>query len=210
LSEDSVSIIWGVVMLVILISALGARRMSFGAVVRGLISWAAIGLLAYIAVAHRHEIGAVFASVTARLGLDEQQTQGGMVRIRMSPDGHFYARVTVNGIERRMLIDSGATVTALSENTANTLEVKRSNDALPVMIETANGTISARRGRIERLDIGPLSTRDLGVVVSPAFGEMDVLGMNFLSRLKSWRVEGNVLVLDPGDPDAGGLGNSTR
>jgi aspartyl protease family protein len=38
------------------------------------------------------------------------------------------------------------------------------------------------------------------VVVSPAFGDTDVLGMNFLSRLKSWRVEDGVLVLVPHHP----------
>ncbi|MEN2784920.1 hypothetical protein ACFOKI_15215 [Sphingomonas qilianensis] len=35
------------------------------------------------------------------------------------------------------------------------------------------------------------------MIVSPAFGETNVIGMNFLSRLKSWRVEGNILVLEP-------------
>lgn len=41
----------------------------------------------------------------------------------------------------------------------------------------------------------------LPVVVSPAFGDTDVLGMNFLSRLKSWRVEGDTLILEPA-PDS--------
>ena len=70
----------------------------------------------------------------------------------------------------------------------------------------ANGTVAARRGRIRKLAIGPLETDDLGVVVSPAFGELDVLGMNFLSRLHSWRVENNVLVLQP-RADASNTGN---
>ena len=42
--------------------------------------------------------------------------------------------------------------------------------------------------------------RDLKVVVSPAFGKMDVIGMNLLSKLKSWRVEGNTLILVPHHP----------
>jgi aspartyl protease family protein len=57
--------------------------------------------------------------------------------------------------------------------------------------------VAARRGKIGTLSLGPLRMRDLGVVVSQNFGELDVLGMNFLSRLHSWRVEGNVLVLEP-------------
>ena len=47
---------------------------------------------------------------------------------------------------------------------------------------------------------GNVIARDLPVVVSPAFGDTDVLGMNFLSRLKSWRVEERTLVLTPHHP----------
>ena len=74
------------------------------------------------------------------------------------------------------------------------------------MIETANGTVEARRGNIQKLAIGPLETEDLDVVVSESFGDLDVLGMNFLSRLHSWRVENRTLILEPrqGAADQGG------
>lgn len=104
--------------------------------------------------------------------------------------------MTLNGVERRMLIDSGATITAISERTAKEADIPKS-EGLPAIIETANGSVAARRARIAEVSLGPLKTRDLGVVVSQNFGELDVLGMNFLSRLHSWRVEGNVLVLEP-------------
>ncbi|UZK66930.1 retropepsin-like aspartic protease family protein [Sphingomonas sp. M1-B02] len=195
-SWDSMDMIWLVAVLVLAVSALTARRLSFGYVLRSLLSWAVIALVAFVAVANRHELGALFASASAKLGLDDQQVDGETVRIRMAPDGHFWARVTLNGVERRMLIDSGATITAISDRTAASADISASG-GLPVMIETANGTVAARRGRIDELAIGPLKTSDLGVVVSSSFGELDVLGMNFLSRLHSWRVQGNVLILEP-------------
>lgn len=195
-SNDSLNLVWLVGVLVLVISALSVRRMSFGFVVRSLALWAAIILLVVIAVAHRNEIGAVFAAASERLGLDDQQVQGKTVRIRMSPDGHFWARVTLNGVERRMLIDSGATITAVSDRTAQAADI-RVHGGLPAIIETANGSVAARRGTIDELAVGPLRTQDLGVVVAESFGDLDVLGMNFLSRLHSWRVEGNVLVLEP-------------
>jgi aspartyl protease family protein len=52
------------------------------------------------------------------------------------------------------------------------------------------------------LRFGTIVARDLPVVVSPAFGTTDVLGMNFLSKLKSWRVEGRTLILEPHHPQA--------
>jgi aspartyl protease family protein len=46
--------------------------------------------------------------------------------------------------------------------------------------------------------------RNLKVVTALGLGELDVLGMNFLSRLQSWRVEGNTLVLVPHHPQRAG------
>ena len=193
---DSIDLIWLVGVLVLVLSALSVRKLSIGFVLRSLVTWALIIVLTVLAVAHRHEIGALFAAASARLGIDDQQVEGETVRIRMAPDGHFWARVTINGVERRMLIDSGATITAISDRTAAAADVGEGS-GLPVMIETANGTVAARRGNIQRLAIGPLATEDLGVVVSASFGELDVLGMNFLSRLHSWRVENKTLILEP-------------
>jgi aspartyl protease family protein len=39
-------------------------------------------------------------------------------------------------------------------------------------------------------------------VTSPGLGDLDVLGMNFLSKLQSWRVEGRTLVLVPHHPQS--------
>nr|WP_246352157.1 TIGR02281 family clan AA aspartic protease [Sphingomonas xinjiangensis] len=185
-------------------SALSARRLSFGFILRSLLSWALIILIAILAVANRNELAALWSQATERLGIQDQQVDGQIVRIRMGTDGHFWARVTINGIQRRMLIDSGATITAVSAETAQAADISVSA-GIPVMIETANGTVAAQRGRIKRLSIGPLEAQDLGVVISESFGNLDVLGMNFLSRLHSWRVENNTLILEPtrGAPDHG-------
>lgn len=193
---DSMDLIYLVGVLVLVLSALSVRKLSIGFVLRSLVTWALIIVLTVLAVAHRHEIGAVFAAATAKLGIDDQQVDGETVRIRMAPDGHFWARVKLNGVEKRMLIDSGATITAISARTAAAAGIGESR-GMPVMIETANGTVTARRGRIEQLAIGPLETQDLGVVVSDNFGNLDVLGMNFLSKLHSWRVENQTLILVP-------------
>ncbi|MGN8000061.1 retropepsin-like aspartic protease family protein [Sphingomonas sp. 22176] len=197
--SDGVNMVWLIGALVLVVSALSARRIGFGLLLRTLLGWAAIVLLVLFAVGHRYELAAAWTSLSAKLGLEDQRVEGDTVRIRMSPDGHFWARVALNGVERRMLIDSGATVTAISERTAKEAHIHTS-EGLPAIIETANGSVAARRARIAALSLGPLKMRDLGVVVSQNFGELDVLGMNFLSRLHSWRVEGNVLVLEPKAP----------
>jgi aspartyl protease family protein len=125
---------------------------------------------------------------------------GKEVRIRMGPEGHFFATVSLNGVRRRMLIDSGATVTALSTETAAEAGLKPDLDPVPVVLQTANGAVTAKTATVPELRLGDIVARKLKVVVSPAFGDMDVIGMNFLSKLASWRVEGRTLILVPHHP----------
>ena len=70
----------------------------------------------------------------------------------------------------------------------------------PVILRTANGAASAQTGAIDELRIGNIVARNLRVVSSPGLGDLDVIGMNFLSKLESWRVEGKTLILVPHHP----------
>ncbi|WP_343525141.1 TIGR02281 family clan AA aspartic protease [Sphingomonas sp.] len=160
------------------------------------------GLL--LAVLHQREQFDPYVQRAMRiLNLQDQSVVGDTVRIRMSPDGHFWARVSIDGTSRRMLIDSGATLTALSVDTAKAAGLRPAAPMFPVVLNTANGMIRAQTGRIASLRIGTIRADRLPVVISPAFGDTDVLGMNFLSRLKSWRVEDNMLILEPHHPQGG-------
>lgn len=190
--DQTVNVMWGIGALILVVSALTARRISVGTLVRSVVGWLAIAAILFVIISNRDQI----MLLAERVGLGDQEVVGDTVRIRQSPDGHFYANAKVNGVQVRMLVDSGATITALADATAERAGV-RIGGGVPVMLTTANGTLAARRGTVETLDIGGLKIRDLGVVISPAFGDMNVIGMNFLSRLESWRVEGTTLVLEP-------------
>jgi aspartyl protease family protein len=195
--DQTLALILGVGFLVLVLSSLSLRRMSFGFFLRSLIGWIVIIGLIWFAVLHRDRIESALSIATERAGLSSQQVDGDTVRITQSPDGHFHAQVYINGVRTRMLIDSGATITALSETTAREAGIDTGGGGFPVLLTTANGTIAARRGTAKEVRIGTLETRDLTVVVSPNFGNINVIGMNFLSRLRSWRVEGRTLIMEP-------------
>lgn len=188
-------------LLVLPISALIARRVPLVRVLLSLASWAAIFALGTVLIAQRQQFDPYLSRIAKVLHLEDQSVVGKEVRIRMSPDGHFWAHVTLDGVPRRLLIDSGATITALSEDTAGAAGLDVRPAAFPMLIRTANGTVAAQTATVGKLRLGDIYANDLGVVVSPAFGDTDVLGMNFLSRLKSWRVEGSTLILEPHHPD---------
>jgi aspartyl protease family protein len=183
------------------VSLLLGRVPVLGTAIR-LATWVGIAIVLVNVAGQRGRLDPYIGRVLDRLNMDSQQVVGGEVRIRMSPDGHFWARAKIGGLDRRMLVDSGATVTALSSSTADKAGLKVRDEPFPVLIRTANGTITARTSTVPELRLGAIVARDLPVIVSPAFGEVDVLGMNFLSKLKSWRVEGSTLILVPHHPQA--------
>lgn len=184
--------------LVLVLASLSIRRLRISFILKTVIGWVAIAGILYLLVVNRHAIMDQLNTIGSKIGVSEapQVAEGKTVRIQLSPDGHFWARASINGVERRMLIDSGATVSAISEETAQAAGIDYAR-GMPVSVSTANGTVEARRARAQRIEVGPLGTEDLTVFVASNFGDLDVLGMNFLSRLKSWRVEGNVLILEP-------------
>ena len=170
-----------------------------GRLVRFVVSFAALALLIFVLL-QQAPYQPSLARITDRLGIDDQQVVGDELRVRMSSDGHFWVKATIDGVERRMLIDSGATVTAISDETARLAGIDARSGLSPVVLRTANGVAPARTGSIDELRVGNIVARNLKIVTSPGLGNMDVIGMNFLSQLQSWRVEGRTLVLVPHHP----------
>lgn len=172
-------------------------------ILRGLFSvalWSFMGFLLWSVI----QTGAVFDPALERLGSiagrPAQSVVGDELRVPMAADGHFWVDVSINGTKRRMMVDSGATVTAVPVETAQIAGLDTQANPVPVLIRTANGTVPAQSTRADELRLGNIVARDLGVIVSPAFGNTHVLGMNFLSRLESWRVEGRTMILRPHHP----------
>jgi aspartyl protease family protein len=62
------------------------------------------------------------------------------------------------------------------------------------MVETANGLVAMRKARADRFQLGPVEREGFAVNINER-DSVNVLGMNFLSTLSSWGVEGNYLVL---------------
>ena len=172
-----------------------------GRLVRFAFSFALVAFCLYLLL-QQAPYQPMLARITDQLGIDGQKVEGDEVRIRLSPNGHFWANTTINGVERRMMIDSGATVTTISEQTAREASVKADAAGLPLLLRTANGVTQARAGKIDSFRLGAIEANDLKVAISPAIGNLDVLGMNFLGKLASWRVENTVLILVPKKAEA--------
>ena len=137
-----------------------------------------------------------------QLGMPRQSVEGNETRVPISDDGHFWISAEVNGVEQQFLADTGATITAISPRTAELSAVRSKGIPHSVLMRTANGVVQAEVARIDELSFGNVVARDLDAVVAPGLGDANVIGMNLLSRLASWRVEGGTLILVPHHPQA--------
>lgn len=195
--DQALNFVYLIALLVMVGSAFAVRRIPLRQSLKMFLAWILIFLAAFIAFTLRDDFAALGKRVMAEVrGESGVEQRGKAMRIRQDPDGHFWVNAQVNGQDVRFLVDSGATTTSISSETARRAGIEPSS-AFPAIVQTANGTVAVQRGRAERIVLGSIERDDVSVHVFEGAGDMNVLGMNFLSSLSSWGVEGRWLVLEP-------------
>lgn len=192
MTDDAPRTVYLLLLLVLVASSLVGMRVSPGKVVKIALAWVAIFAVAFALFAFRGEFGALGSRLYSE-ATGAPTSEGGEVRIPISEDGHFWVEARINGHADRFLVDSGASVTTISSQTAEAAGISGRD---PQLISTANGTVAMLRGRAERLQLADIERRDVAVRINQR-DSTNVLGMNFLSSLDGWRVERNQLVLRP-------------
>ena len=120
---------------------------------------------------------------------------GREVRIPMAIDGHFWVDGLINGQKVRFLVDSGASVTTIDRRLAEGAGVDIAPERDQI-VRTGNGMIRVATGRASTLSVAGISRNDVRIHVADD-DDMNVLGMNWLSTLRAWTVEGRWLVMRP-------------
>lgn len=194
-ADQAVHVLYLLGVLVLVGSALAVRRIPLGSAVKMFAAWVLIFAAAFVVFTFKDEFAALGDRLllAARGGAVEQNVPG-ETHVRLAPDGHFWVEAELNGEPVRFLIDSGATTTSISQETARRVGIVP-RAGIPAIVKTANGTVAVQRGRADSLRVGNIEREDLAVHISEAFGDMNVIGMNFLSSLQSWGVEDRTLIL---------------
>ena len=111
-------------------------------------------------------------------------------------NGHFVTNADVNNTSISVLVDTGASAVALSYEDAEAVGLHPSRLTYDVPVMTANGAANAARVTLEKVEIDSVRVRDVEGFVMPE-GAMrgSLLGMSFLSKLSSFKVEDGVLTL---------------
>lgn len=111
-------------------------------------------------------------------------------------DGHFYADAMVEGAPVRMMVDTGASVIALTARDAAAARLDW-NDSEVVPIGTgASGTVYGVRARLAEVEIGGIVRRNVAAVVIPEGLEISLLGQSWLSQVEAVEIAGDRMVLN--------------
>jgi len=119
------------------------------------------------------------------------------VSIARDGRGHFMTDARVDGRNVGFMVDTGATVIALTESDAARLGIRPFAADYTMNVSTANGSAKAAPARLASIDIGGVVVRDVDALVMPdrVLGQ-NLLGMAFLSKLKRFEYSGGRLVLE--------------
>ena len=176
----------------LVLGMLMARREPAARMLTMALAWVAIFVAGFVLFTFRDNFGWVAQRLKAE-AIGTPVEQGTETRIPMAIDGHFWVNAKVNGRDVKFLVDSGATMTTIDRETAMLAGVPVS--AQPDQyVRTGNGVIRVSGGRVGDLEVGGIKRQDVGVQVADN-DDLNVLGMNFLSSLSRWGVEGRWLVL---------------
>jgi aspartyl protease family protein len=196
--DNGPSLIWGIAGIIMVVSSLTARRLPLSQMLKMALAWIAIFAGLFVAFSFRPEITAVWSRLKADLnGTANQSVSADTIKLTRRDDGHFWLKVDVNGRPTEFMIDSGATITSMNTASAREANVDVDMGGFPVILDTANGQVSAKRGFINVLSVDAFMMNEHHVVVANNFGDTNVLGMNFLDSLRSWKVEESAMTLQP-------------
>lgn len=185
----------GVYLLMAVMLVLGtlmARREPAAKMLTMALGWIAIFGAGFILFTFRDNLGWVAQRLKSE-AIGTPVTEGHETRIPMAIDGHFWVKAKLNGHDVRFLVDSGATTTTVDRATAKAAGIEMSSRR-DQFVRTGNGVIRVAAGRASELKIGQITRTDVALEIADN-DDLNVLGMNYLSSLSRWGVEGRWLVL---------------
>lgn len=121
---------------------------------------------------------------------------GASVELRASRNGHFHTETEINGRAIPVMVDTGATLVALSYEDAERAGIFLTPQDFTGSVNTANGRAKVAPVMLGRVAIGDIAIRDVPALVSePGRLNTSLLGMSFLGRLSSFEMRSGVLLL---------------
>lgn len=184
------------------IPMLKSYRGGFSGAVRDAVFWGLLALALIAGYSYRDQVMPVARRIAGELlpgtpiQLETGDAKSVAVRIRRQADGQFIAQASANGAKINMVVDTGASTIVLNPSDAARAGIKVEGLRYSVPVQTANGTSFAARVRLKNVSIGPVSINNVDALIAKRGALREsLLGMSFLSRLRSYEFSGDFLTL---------------
>jgi aspartyl protease family protein len=198
LSEgDLASLVYKIGFLILVGAAvLRIFRDRMGEAVQAALMWVIVGLALVAGYTYRSTLKDAGDRILAELVPGRAVARGHTVEIARNNNGEFQIATDVNGARVPMVLDTGATSVMLTRDAAIAAGLPVEMIKYNVNIETANGRTQAAAATIDRISIGGIVERSVpALIAQPGQLKTSLLGMSFLSRLQSWEVRGDHVVM---------------
>ena len=200
-NDDFARVVYLVPIALMMSAAVWASRHTVSQSIRNLLIWFVIIMALATAYIYRRDAEQVgnrlFAGLMPGHAVVVTTSEGGQeVILHKRSNGHFEAKVMINGQAIDMLIDTGASTIALSQEDAERVGIIPENLTYSQTVLTANGRARAAPVELGSVAIGPIKRRDVQASVAEA-GRLDqsLLGMSFLETLGSMQMQTDELRL---------------
>jgi len=117
------------------------------------------------------------------------------ITLNRERDGHFYADVEVGGLPTRMLVDTGASVIALTGDDAAALGMSWHDAEIAVVAQGATGEVLGMRTVLPRVSLGGFEAENIDAVIVPEGLPISLLGQSFLSKVETVKITGDQMAL---------------
>ena len=120
---------------------------------------------------------------------------GGEVALPREGDGHFYADVHVDGVPARMMVDTGASVIALTGGDAQAMGLYWSDADVAPVAQGASGPVYGVRTTLPRVRVGEFEAQDVDAIIVPSGLGISLLGQSFLGTIGDVRIADDQMLL---------------
>ncbi|HEX5182448.1 MAG TPA: TIGR02281 family clan AA aspartic protease [Allosphingosinicella sp.] len=115
-------------------------------------------------------------------------------KLERAPNGHFYADGNVDGQPVRLVVDTGATMVALTVADARRIGLPFSPNEFTIIGTGASGPVRGSPVMLDRVEIGGREVRGVpGAVVEGL--DVSLLGQTYLGRIGSVQMSGDTMTL---------------
>lgn len=123
------------------------------------------------------------------------ETTPGVIQVSIGQGGHFYLDTRINNVPVKFMVDTGASTICITKEIAHAVGIDVNKLVFNQIFKTANGVARGASAKLHSLKVGNYEIKDIHVSVSEGGLSMPLLGMSFLSTLKSYTFQGNTLYM---------------